>query len=81
MDDNLYKMNENKKGTPYSFPDSFILIVGYMRIYFHLPYRHTGEGIIKATGKNYFRFIQVIHRFAYRKRSKQIGYTKQEVRC
>ena len=50
-DVNLYRMNENKKGKPYSFPDSFLLIVGYMRIYFHLPYRHT-EGIIKATGKN-----------------------------
>jgi hypothetical protein len=48
---NLDKMNENKKGKPYSFPDSFLLIVGYMRIYFHLPYRQT-EGIIKATGKN-----------------------------
>ena len=51
-DDNLDKMNENKKGKPYSFPDSFLLIIGYMRIYFHLPYRQT-EGIIKATtGKN-----------------------------
>src|SRR6476646_7258321 len=44
-------MNENKKGKPYSFPDSFLLIVGYMRIYFHLPYRQT-EGVIRATGKN-----------------------------
>ena len=50
-DDNLDRMNENKKGKKYSFPDSFILIIGYMRIYFHLPYRQT-EGIIKATGKN-----------------------------
>ena len=47
-------MNENKKGKPYSFPDSFIhIIIGYMRIYFHLPYRQTKkEGIIKATGKS-----------------------------
>ena len=36
----------------YQFPDSFILVIGYMRIYFHLPYRQTEEGIIKATGKN-----------------------------
>ena len=47
----LTRMNENKKGKPYSFPDSFIHIIGYIRIYFHLPYRQT-EGIIKATGKN-----------------------------
>ena len=50
-DYNLDKMNENKKGKPYSFPDSFILLIGHIRVYFHLPYRQT-EGIIKATGKN-----------------------------
>jgi hypothetical protein len=50
-DDNLDRMNENKNGKPYSFPDSFIHIIGYMRIYFHLPYRQT-EGVIRATGKN-----------------------------
>jgi hypothetical protein len=44
-------MNENKKEKPYSFPDSFILVIGYMRIYFHLPYTQI-EGVIKATGKN-----------------------------
>jgi hypothetical protein len=33
------------------FSDSFILvIVGYIRILFHLPYRQM-KGIIKATGK------------------------------
>ncbi len=31
-----------------TIPDSFILIIGYIRVYFHLPYRQT-EGIIKAT--------------------------------
>ena len=44
-------MNKNKRGKPFIFPDYFILVVGYMRISFHLPYRQT-EGIIKATGKN-----------------------------
>ena len=47
----LSKMNENKKGRKFIYPDSFILVIGYVRIYFHLPYRQT-EGIIKATGKN-----------------------------
>lgn len=46
----LAKMNENKKGRKFIYPESFILVIGYMRIYFHLPYRQT-EGIIKATGK------------------------------
>src|SRR6476646_5945892 len=41
-------MNDNKNGKKYKFPDSFILAIGYIRLYFHLPYRQT-EGIIKAT--------------------------------
>src|SRR5215212_2688837 len=45
-------MNENKNGKKYKFPDSFILVVGHIRLCFHLPYRQT-EGIIKATGKNF----------------------------
>ena len=47
----LAKMNENKKGRRFVYPDSFILAVGYIRVCFHLPYRQT-EGIIKATGKS-----------------------------
>jgi len=43
-------MNENKKGKPFKFPESFILVIGYIRYLFHLPYRQT-EGVIKATGK------------------------------
>lgn len=47
----LERMNEGKKGKPFTFPDSFILVIGYIRYSFHLPYRQT-EGIIKATGKS-----------------------------
>ena len=43
-------MNKNKKGKPFTFPDSFILAIGYIRTLFHLCYRQT-EGIVKATGK------------------------------
>ena len=50
-DDDLVRMNENKNGKKYQFPDTFILVIGYIRVYFHLPYRQT-EGIIKATGKS-----------------------------
>jgi len=46
----LEKMNRNKKGKPFVFPNCFILVIGYIRISFHLPYRQT-EGIINATGK------------------------------
>jgi len=47
-DEDLAKMNENKKGKKYQFPNSFILVIGYIHYSFHLPYRQT-EGIIKAT--------------------------------
>ena len=43
-------MNKNKKGKPFTFPNPFILDIGYIRYSFHLPYRQT-EGVIKATGK------------------------------
>jgi len=46
----IERMNRNKKGKPFVFPDSFILAIGYIRYSFHLPYRQT-EGIIKAIGK------------------------------
>jgi hypothetical protein len=46
-DGDLARMNENKKGKKYKFPDSFILIISYIRVYFCLPYRQT-EGIIEA---------------------------------
>jgi len=50
-DSDLARMNDNKEGKPYSFPDSFILVIGYIRTYFRLPYRQT-EGIIKATERS-----------------------------
>lgn len=51
-DSEIERMNENKKGKPFTFPDSFILVIGYIRYSFHLPYRQTEEGIIKATEKS-----------------------------
>ena len=44
----LARMNRNKKGKKYKYPESFILVIGHIRLYFHLPYRQT-QGIIKAT--------------------------------
>lgn len=42
----LEKMNEGKKGRKFVYPDSFIRSLGYMKAYFHLPYRQT-EGVIR----------------------------------
>ena len=47
----LEKMNEGKEGRKFVFPDSFIKLLGYMRAYFHLPYRQT-EGVVRAHAAN-----------------------------
>jgi IS5 family transposase len=39
-------MNKGKEGRKFVYPDSFIKSLGYMRAYFHLPYRQT-EGVIR----------------------------------
>jgi hypothetical protein len=43
----LNKMNDGKEGASYRYPDSFVQLLGYMRVYFHLPYRQT-EGVVRA---------------------------------
>ncbi len=45
----LAVMNRNKIGRKYQFPDSFMKILGYVRVYFGLPYRQT-EGLIRTYG-------------------------------
>ena len=48
----ILRMNEKEGWQKNTIPDSFILIIGHIRIYLHLPYRQTEE-LIKATmGKN-----------------------------
>ena len=42
------EMNKKKEGRKHRYPDSLILVIGYIRVYLHLPYRQT-EGTIKAT--------------------------------
>jgi hypothetical protein len=46
-DNELSQMNHGKVGEPYNYPDSFIQLLGYMRAYFHLPYRQT-QGVVIA---------------------------------
>jgi hypothetical protein len=47
----LYSMNNGKRGAQYHYPDSFIQLLGYMRVYFHLPYRQA-EGVVMAHAGN-----------------------------
>ena len=46
-DNELDKINDGKEGALYRYPDSFVQLLGYMRAYFHLPYRQT-EGVVRA---------------------------------
>jgi hypothetical protein len=54
-------MNKDKVGVPFHYPDTFLLLLGYAKVYFHLPYRQT-EGIIKATEKN-LPYHHAIHKY------------------
>ncbi len=40
----LDKMNDGKERALYRYPESFVQLLGFMRAYFHLPYRQT-EGV------------------------------------
>ena len=50
-DSELSEMNKNKEGRKFVYPDSFIKLLGYMRAYFHLPYRQT-EGVVREHAFN-----------------------------
>ena len=43
-------MNKDKVGEPFHYPNTFLLLLGYAKVYFHLPYRQT-EGITQAHAK------------------------------
>ena len=47
----LEKMNKDKEGRKFVYPDSLIKLLGYMRAYFHLPYRQT-EGVVREHASN-----------------------------
>jgi hypothetical protein len=49
-DSELKEMNKDKVGEPFHYPNTFLLLLGYAKAYFHLPYRQT-EGITQAHAK------------------------------
>jgi len=40
-DTELKEMNKDKVGDPFHYPNTFLLLIGYAKAYFHLPYRQT----------------------------------------
>ncbi len=49
-DAELEGMNKDKIGEPFHYPNTFLLLLGYAKVYFHLPYRQT-EGIAQGHAK------------------------------
>ena len=49
-DSELKEMNKDKVGEPFHYPNTFLLLLGYAKVYFHLPYRQT-EGIAQGHAK------------------------------
>jgi uncharacterized protein YneR/transposase len=49
-DTELKEMNKDKVGEPFQYPNTFLLLLGYAKVYFHLPYRQT-EGIAQGHAK------------------------------
>ena len=39
--DDLERMNQGNRRATYGYPDSFVQLLGYVKAYFHLPYRQT----------------------------------------
>ena len=50
-DTELKEMNQGKIGEPFHYPNTFLLLLGYAKVYFHLTYRQTEEGITQAHAK------------------------------
>jgi hypothetical protein len=46
-DSELERMNKGKEGGRYAYPEIFIRLLCYMRLFFHLPYRQT-EGFLRG---------------------------------
>lgn len=58
-DNELDKINEGKEGASYRYPNSFVQLLGYMRAYFHLPYRQTTEGVVRAHAVRKYHLFQI----------------------
>ena len=40
-DAELKEMNKDNIGEPFHYPNTFLLLLGYAKVYSHLPYRQT----------------------------------------
>ena len=47
----LKQTDKDKVGEPYHYPNTFLLLLGYAKAYFHLPYRQTQKAFHKGHAK------------------------------
>src|SRR6476659_5082214 len=48
LDTELKEMDKDKIGEPFHYPNTFLLLLGYAKAYFHLQYRQTEERIAQG---------------------------------
>jgi hypothetical protein len=58
-DAELKEMNKDKVGEPFRYPITFLLLLEFAKVYFHLPYRQT-EGIAEGMRKGKYLPFQII---------------------
>ena len=57
-DTELKEMNKDKVGEPFHYPNTFLLLLGYAKICFYLPYRQI-EGISQGHAKGKYLPSQI----------------------
>jgi len=57
----IKEMNQGKIGDPFHYPNTFLLLLfGYAKAYFHLPYRQTEKGIAQGHAKGNYLLFQIL---------------------
>jgi hypothetical protein len=59
-DAELKEMNKDKIGEPFHYPNTFLLLLGYAKVYFHLLYRQTKKELHKDMRKEKYPLFQII---------------------
>ena len=58
-DTELKEMNKDEVGEPFHYPNTFLLLLGYAKAYFHLPYRQTQRELHKVMLKEKYLPFQI----------------------
>jgi hypothetical protein len=56
----LEKMDDGKEGASYVYPHSFVQLLGYMRVYFHLPYTDRLKVLSRLMQQTKYRQFHII---------------------